>query len=183
MGYTKQMNSKITTRVPVLAPDGRRLMPTTCSRARKWINSRKAIGKRNTIGVFYVQLLQNPSGYATQKMVAGVDRGKAFTGLAVQTKQATIVKIHACLPGFYKSKKEKKDKQSVTGKMAKRHELRRTRRGQRINRNKPFKERNHRQKRFSNRRRSKLPPSVKANRKMELRILSELARLLPLTEI
>lgn len=177
------MNYKLTTRVPVISSDGRSLMPTTCSRARKWIKSGKAVGKRNSIGVFYVQLTQKPSGYATQEIVAGVDRGKVFTGLAVQTEKATIVKIHACLPGFYKSKKQKKDKQSVTGKMAKRHELRRTRRGQRINRNKPFKRRSHRQKRFSNRRTSKLPPSVKANRVMELRILSELARLLPLTEI
>ncbi|MDY6901435.1 MAG: RRXRR domain-containing protein [Cyanobacteriota bacterium] len=177
------MNYKSTTRVPVVSSDGRSLMPTTCSRARKWIESGKAVGKRNKIGVFYVQLTQKPSGYNTQKIVAGVDRGKAFTGLAVQTEQATIVKIHACLPGFYKSKKQKKDKQSVTGKMAKRHELRRTRRGQRINRNKPFKARNHRQKRFSNRRSSKLSPSIKANREMELRLLSELAKLLPLTEI
>lgn len=177
------MNNKSTTRVPVVSSDGRHLMPTTCSRARKWIKSAKAIAKRSSVGVFYVQLTQEPSGYATQKIVAGVDRGKAFTGIAVQTEKATIVKIHACLPGFYKSKKTKKDKQSVTGKIAKRHELRRTRRGKRIDRKKPFKKRNHRQKRFSNRRKSKLSPSIKANREMELRILFEFSKLLPLTEI
>jgi len=120
--------------------------------------------------------------------VAGTDRGKYFTGIAFQTRLATIALFHACLPGFYKSKNigkknETLDRQSVTGKMAKRAELRRTRRGQRINRNKPFNQRNHRQKRFSNRRKKKLPPSVLSNRQMELRILNEMALILPITQI
>lgn len=171
------------TRVPVISSDGKPLMPTTPARARKWIKSRIAIGKRNKLNIFYVQLLREPSGYATQEIVVGTDRGKAFTGIAFQTKLATIALFHTCLPGFYKSSKKKKDRQSVTGKMAKRSELRRTRRGQHIIRNKPFKQRNHREKRFDNRRRSKLPPSVKANREMELRILSEMSKILPITEI
>ncbi len=158
-------------------------MPTTPARVRKWISHGKAIGKRNKVGVFHVQLLREPSGYDTQEIVCGTDRGKAFTGIAFQSKLATIAFFHACLPGFYKSKKTSKDKQSVTGKMAKRTELRGTRRGQRINRKKPFKLRNHRQKRFSNRRQNKLPPSVKANRQMELRILLEMAVILPVSEI
>ncbi len=125
------------------------------------------------MGVFYVQILRESSGAKTQEIVVGTDRGKAFTGIAFQSKLATIVLFHACLPGFYKSKKTMKDRQSVTGKMSKRTELRRTRRGQRINRKLAFKLRNHREKRFSNRRQNKLPPSIKANREMELRILSE----------
>ncbi|MEM6753191.1 MAG: RRXRR domain-containing protein [Cyanobacteria bacterium P01_C01_bin.38] len=170
-------------RVPVVSPFGDPLMPTTPARARKWIKSQKAVGKRNKVGIFYVQLVDKPSGYKLQPIIAGVDRGKCFTGLAFQTKLATIALFHLCLPGFYKSKKSKKDRQSVTGKMAKRYELRRTRRGQRINREKPFKLRNHRQKRFSNRRNSKLPPSVRANREMELRLHSEMVAILPITEI
>jgi hypothetical protein len=175
-------NNKVQ-RVPVISADNKPLMPTTPARARKWILAGKAIGKRNKVGVFYVQLLREPSGYDTQEIIAGTDRGKAFTGIAFQTKLATIALFHACLPGFYKSKKTSKDRQSVTGKMAKRTELRRTRRGQRINRNKPFSKRNHREKRYSNRRQNKLPPSVKANREMELRILNEMSKILPITEI
>ncbi len=171
------------TRVPVISLRGKPLMPTTPARARKWIKSGKAIGRRNKVGVFYVQLLLEPSGTETQKIVAGTDRGKAFTGIAFQSKLATIALFHACLPGFYKSKKKCKDRQSVTGKMEKRHELRRTRRGQRINRKVAFKLRNHREKRFSNRRQSKLPPSVKANREMELRILTAMYRIVPISEI
>ncbi|MEC4816976.1 MAG: RRXRR domain-containing protein [Scytonema sp. PMC 1069.18] len=179
----KKKSNQVVTRVPVVSPNGLPLMPTNCARARKWIQSGKAVGKRNKVGVFYVQLLQEPSGYKTQEIVAGTDRGKAFTGIAFQTKLATIALFHACLPGFYKSKKNSKDRQSVTGKMAKRAELRRTRRGQRIDRKKPFALRNHRQKRFSNRRQNKLPPSVRANREMELRILTEMSKILPISEI
>jgi len=117
-----------------------------------------------------------------------VDRGKCFTGIAFQSRLGTIVLFHACLPGFYKSKNLGKknqtlDRQSVTGKMAKRAELRRTRRSQRIDRSKPFKLRNHREKRFNNRRKKKLPPSVFSNRQMELRILNEMALILPVTQI
>ncbi len=172
-----------TTRVPVIDPTEKPLMPTTPARARKWIVSGKAIGKRNKLGVFYVQLTQLPSGYETQAIVVGTDRGKCFTGIAFQTKLATIALFHACLPGFYKSKNKNLDRQSVTGKMAKRTELRRTRRGQRINREAAFNQRNHRQKRFSNRRQKKLPPSIKSNREMELRILNEMAKILPISDI
>lgn len=172
-----------TTRVAVVSPDGKPLMPTTPARARKWIKAGKAIAKRNKFAVFYVQLLREPSGYNTQEIVVGADRGKAFTGIAFQSKLATIVLFHACLPGFYKSNKTSKDRQSITGKIAKRTELRRIRRGQRINHKKSFKLRNHRQKRFSNRRQNKLLSSIKANRQMELRILFEMAAILPLAEI
>jgi hypothetical protein len=170
-------------RVPVVSPSGRQLMPTTPDRADKWIKKGKAIPKRNKLGVFYVQLVNEPSGYATQPIVAGTDRGKCFTGIAFQSKLATIAVFHLCLPGFYKSKKTSKDRQSVTGKMDKRAELRRSRRARRINRDVAFKLRNHRQKRFSNRRGNKLPPSIRANRQMELRVLAEMAKILPFTEI
>jgi hypothetical protein len=175
--------NNLVTRIPVISLDGKPLMPTTPARARKWIKGGIAIGKRNKVGVFYVELLREPSGTETQKIVAGTDRGKAFTGVAFQSKLATIALFHACLPGFYKSKKSSKDRQSVTGKMEKRTELRRTRRGQRINRKVAFKLRNHRERRFNNRRQNKLPPSVKANREMELRILSEMAQIVPISEI
>lgn len=179
-------------RVPVVSPDDKPLMPTTPARARKWIKSGKANGLRNKLGVFYVKLLRSPSGYKTQEIVVGTDRGKAFTGIAFQSKLATITLFHACLPGFYKSKKAAKgkkskksgkDRQSVTGKMEKRAALRRVRRGNRIDRSKPFKLRNHRQKRFDNRRKNKLPPSVRANREMELRILIEMSKIVPISEI
>lgn len=171
-----------TTRVPVVGLDDKPRMPTTPARARKWIKTGKAIPKRNKLGVFYVQLTQD-SDDETQPIIAGVDRGKCFTGIAFQSQLATIAIFHLCLPGFYKSKKTTKDRQSVTGKMAKRHELRQSRRANRIDRTKPFKLRNHREKRFSNRVKSKLPPSIRSNRQMELRVLNEMALILPIHQI
>lgn len=179
------------TRVPVISAEGKPLMPTTPARARKWIHSGKARPLRNDLGVFYVQLVGEPSGYEMQAVVVGTDRGKCFTGIAIVTKLATIAIFHLALPGFYKSKKDKKnqskkdklDRQSVRGKMAKRAELRRSRRANRINRSQPFKLRNHREKRFSNRNQSKLPPSIRSNRQMEIRVLAQLANILPISEI
>lgn len=170
------------TRVPVVGCDDKPRMPTTPARARKWIKSGKAIPKRNKLGVFYVQLTQD-SDDNIQPIIAGIDRGKCFTGIAFQSQLASIAIFHLCLPGFYKSKKTTKDRQSVTGKMAKRHELRRSRRANRIDRTKPFKLRNHREKRFSNRVKSKLPPSIRSNRQMELRVLNEMALILPIHQI
>jgi hypothetical protein len=171
-----------TTRVPVVGADEKPRMPTTPARARKWIKIGKAVPKRNKLGVFYVRLTQD-SGNDTQPIIAGVDRGKCFTGVAFQSQLATIAIFHLCLPGFYKSKRTTKDRQSVTGKIAKRHELRRSRRARRIDRSLPFKLRNHRQKRFSNRISSKLSPSIRSNRQMELRVISEMALILPIHQI
>ncbi|WP_242038975.1 RRXRR domain-containing protein [Anabaena lutea] len=54
-------------RVPVIAAKNIPLMPTKPSRARRWIKSGIAIGKFNKLGIFYVQLIAEPSDIQTQK--------------------------------------------------------------------------------------------------------------------
>ena len=173
-------------RIPVKNPDGSAAMPTKGSRARRWVRDGKAIGKWNDLGIYYVQLIQEPSGRKTQPIICGVDPGKFYSGFGVQSSQATLFRGHAVLP--FKRVKERIGAAVIKkGKVIKnvrgRALQRRARRGRRINRHLPFAQRSHRQKRFSNRIQSKLPPSIKASRLMEIRIVKELCTIFPLTKI
>ena len=159
-------------RVPVLSPEGKPLMPTKPSRARRWLKVGKAKVVRNSLGIFCIQLLQEPSGKETQEIAVGIDPGKLFSGVGVVSSQTTLFKAHLQLPF-----------KNITKKMTTRKILRRARRGRRINRKILFEQRCHRQKRFDNRRKSKLPPSIRANRALELRVVQELAQIYPLSQI
>ncbi len=161
-----------TIRVPVQNPDGSPAMPTKSSRARRWVEQGKAVPVRNDLEVYGVRLVSEPSGKATQDIALGIDPGKLFTGIGVQSAKATLFKAHLQLPF-----------KSVTKKMTARRILRRARRGRRINRKLPYSQRCHRQKRFDNRRQKKLVPSIRANKQMELRVVKELLNLYPISHI
>ncbi|MBE9180949.1 RRXRR domain-containing protein [Oculatella sp. LEGE 06141] len=159
-------------RIPVVDPDHKPRMPTTPARARKWIASGKAVKRWSDSGQFYVQLTVQPSGYDTQDVVIGIDPGKLYSGIAVQSANFTLYMAHLVLP--FKTVRDRMDNRRL---------MRRGRRGRRIERKVPFPQRAHRQKRFSNRRQGKLAPSIRANRQLELRIVSELCQVYPVSEI
>jgi hypothetical protein len=168
-------------RVPVISPSGEPLMPTTASRARRWIERGKAKPFWNDLGVWCVQLLVEPTGTQTQDIVIGSDPGKRYSGIAVQSAKYTLFMSHLVLMGFIP--KQGTAIAGVKEKMSYRSMLRRGRRGRRIDRSKVFKLRNHRQKRFSNRKKTKLAPSIRSNRQLEIRVISELARIYPIKSI
>jgi hypothetical protein len=157
-------------RVPVLNVDGQPIMPTKASRARRWLRDGKAKVVHNDLGVFQIQLLQEASGTEQQDIVVGIDQGKLFTGMAVQSSKATLLMLHLELPFSIVKKR-----------MEQRAMIRRTRRCRRIKRNFVFKIRNHRQERFDNRKRRGLPPSINANKQLEKRVVSELLKIFPVT--
>jgi len=154
-------------RVAVMSKCGYALMPTKPSRARRWLKEGKAKVVHNVLGIFQIQLTES-TGDKVQLVVAGVDPGKLYTGVAIQSAKFTLWLAHLQLPF-----------KTVSGRMEQRAMMRRNRRGRRINRKVAFNKRAHRQKRFDNRRNSKIPPSIRANRDLEWRVLSELTVIFP----
>lgn len=159
-------------RVPVISPDGKPLMATLASRARRWLKEGKAIIYSNPLKIFAVQLVNLPSGETTQPVAVGIDPGKMFTGVAVQSAKTTLWTSHLVLP--YPKVRERMDTRRM---------MRRNRRSRRINRKVPYHQRAHRQHRFDNRVAKKLPPSIKANRDLEFRVVSELFKLYPISHL
>lgn len=159
-------------RVPVIDKDGKPLMPCKASRARRIVRDGKAVAKRNKLGIYYIQLVDEPSGRKTQSISAGIDPGKYYSGIGLQSNKFTLFTAHLFLPF-----------ETVKKRMLKRRMIRRSRRGRRINRKVEFSKRAHRQKRFFNRRQKGIAPSIKANRLLEIRVVTELAKIYPISSI
>ena len=159
-------------RVPVVNSDGTPAMPCKASRARRLVRDGRAVSKRNKLGIYYIQLVDEPRGRETQPIVAGNDPGKHYSGIGLQSSNFTLFTAHVFLPF-----------ETVKKRMEQRRMMRRSRRGRRINRKVAFSERAHRQCRFSNRRASKLAPSIKSNRQLEIKIISLLSKIYPISSI
>ncbi|WP_244533067.1 RRXRR domain-containing protein [Geitlerinema sp. PCC 9228] len=159
-------------RISVLAPDNTPLMPTKRTRAEKWAEQGKAEWVKTNLRIKAVRLLAEPAGRNTQSIVVGVDPGKLYSGIAFQSAKATWFQVHLELPS-----------PKVRERMDNRRVLRRWSRSRRINRKVPFNKLNHREKRFDNRRQKKVPPSIKASRELEFRVVKELSKLFPIVAI
>ncbi len=156
-------------RVPVVNPDGSPAMPTLSSRARKWIEKGKVKPMRTKTGIFYVQLLVEPSGKEKQDVVLLNDPGSRFTGVAVVSKKAILYGFNLELIADEK----KNPFASIKYRMNKRRELRRGRRHRNCRR---------RPARFDNRSKTgKMAPSIRARKQLELRVNKELCDIYPIS--
>ncbi|MEH2380369.1 MAG: RRXRR domain-containing protein [Nostoc sp.] len=78
--------------VPVVDQNNRPLMPTTPSRAKRWIKSGKATPFFKK-GIFCVRLNQEPSNRNTQPIAVGIDPGSKREGFTVKSKMHTYLNI------------------------------------------------------------------------------------------
>jgi hypothetical protein len=78
--------------VPVVDSNQRPLMPTTPSRARRWIKSGKAtpFWKR---GIFCVRLNVEPSNRNTQPIAAGIDSGSKREAITLKSQSHTYLNL------------------------------------------------------------------------------------------
>jgi hypothetical protein len=80
--------------VPVVDKKNKPLMPTTCSRAKRWIKNGKATGfwKR---GIYCVRLNVKPSSRKMQQIVIGIDTGSKKEAFTIKSKAHTYLSIQA----------------------------------------------------------------------------------------
>ncbi len=146
--------------VPVVDSEDRPLMPTTPSRARRWIRSGKATPFFKK-GVFCVRLNQEPSDRITQPIAVGVDPGSKREGFTVKSRAYTYLNIQTHAVDWVKDHIE----------------VRRNMRRARRFRNTPC--RQNRANRLINK--QKLPPSTQARWQWKLRICKWLTSIFPIT--
>ena len=147
--------------VPVKSKDGKRLMPTTETRAAMMIKSGQATPYWNN-GVFCIRLNYQSKEH-TQDVCVGVDPGSKKEGFTVKSTSHTYLNVQT-------------DAHNKVGKkVAKRRELRRGRRGRKCP------NRKNRMNRLANKER--IPAGTRARWHWKLRILNWLAKMYPVTHV
>lgn len=146
--------------VPVVDSQQRPLMPTTPSRARRWVRSGKATHFWKG-GIYCVRLNVEPSARGTQPIAVGIDPGSNKEGFAVVSASHTYLNLQVDA------------RTGVKEAEAKSTQMRHNRRTRKT----PY-----RQPR-QNRRQSKkqLPPSTRARWQWKLRLAAFLCQILPVS--
>ena len=146
--------------VPVINSENRPLMPTTPSRAKRWIKSGKATPFWRK-GVFCVRLNVEPSHTNYQPIAVGIDPGSKREGFTVKSQSHTYLNVQTHAVDWVKDHVET------------RRNMRRARRF----RNTPCRE--NRSNRLKNK--NRIPPSTKSRWQWKLRICQWLTSMFPLT--
>lgn len=148
--------------VPVVDRHQNPLMPTKPSRARRWIQTKKATPFWSN-GIFCVRLNVAPSDTEFQEICIGVDPGSKKEGFSVKSQSHTYLNVQA---------DAHKD---VRKKVEKRRELRRSRRSRKCP------NRKNRTNRLANK--DRIPAGTRARWDWKLRILDWLSKLYPVTHV
>ena len=148
--------------VPVVNTNQNPLMPTTPSRARRWIRDKKATPFWKN-GVFCVRLNVEPSDTYFQEIAVGVDPGSKKEAFTVKSTAHTYLNVQA-------------DAKTDVGKKVERR--RHSRRGRRF-RKRPY--RKNRTNRLANKER--MPAGTRARWDWKLRILDWLSQIFPVTHV
>lgn len=144
--------------VPVVDKSQSRLMPTTPSRARRWIKSGKAtpFWKR---GIFCVRLNLEPSSRKEQDVAIGIDPGSKKEAFTVKSKAHTYLNVQSDAISWVKDA------------IKRRRQMRRGRRYRKTPCRAPRFNRSH----------GNLPPSTKARWALKLRVCRWLTQLYPIS--
>lgn len=150
-------------RIPVLDKDMQPLMPTTPARARLLLKRGKARAYWNKLGIFCI-ILKYEVEPDNQQLALGIDPGSRFEGFSVVGTRDTVLNGMSEAPTHIKKAVEQ------------RRIMRRARRSRKCWR---------RPARFNNRLRGKktLPPSTHARWNAKLRILKQLLKILPISDV
>jgi RRXRR protein len=146
--------------VPVFDRKQQPLMPTTASRARRWIKSGKATAFWKG-GIFCVRLNAEPSARVVQPVACGIDPGSKREGYSVLSAAHTYLNIQA------QARDGVKDAERDSTRM------RRARRGRKTPCRKPRQNRKQSKK--------KLPPSTRARWQWKLRLARFLCQIFPVS--
>jgi len=150
--------------VPVFDVDGKPLMPTKPSRARRWVRDKEAVCFFRK-GIFCVRLLRPASGDQKQRISVGIDPGSKREGFSVKSNAHTYLNIQAKTVDWVKDAVE----------------VRRTMRRNRRFRKTPCRKPGPAQAMMGTAKR--IPPSTKARWQWKLRILWALAAVFPVTDV
>ncbi len=146
--------------VPVVDQEQHPLMPTTPSRARRWITSGKATAFWKG-GLFCVRLNVEPSARLVQPLAVGIDPGSKREGYSLRSAAHTYANIQAEARTGVKEAEQDSTR------------MRRTRRG----RHTPFRKMRQNRKHSRN----KIPPSTKARWQWKLRVARWLCQIFPVS--
>jgi len=92
------MKYKTNQRVPVINNNGTPLMPTRFSKAKRLIKEEKAMMFENDFGIFCIKLRKDIINPKIQDISLGIDPGKHYTGIGVQSAKFTLLGAHVELP-------------------------------------------------------------------------------------